>query len=558
MYIEMMQQIQPEVDAANLPLSEGSSTSNPPGDMGFAQIFTEALSEGSSTPEDPGSEEGPFHAATGIDWSQALALMAMAMPVTSESIQTTVASTIASAPEESASVTGERMPPAAVALPEQTDAMLEMVSAATEESLGTLSSVQIMDEASALPSNVVEETALPEIVPPGTPRPLVVADLGIVMTEIPETQAVQSTAEYKTIGSPAHVVATTETPGDVSPAVVSKAEYVVLPSLAAKETPVHKESAGASESKSTAGETKAGSAGNPVPGAVTASSAEVSGDTPMPPVTASKEAVATEPAQEAMSSKPWPSVEVKPLPPPDLAPSKTTSLQPSVNPALFAQTLESDAVAQRVQEKTVARAGEDLKAASDTTLRIPAGSTEAPSAQTPGAPMLMDPSKASSTSLASPMSDTPAPSGQATLQTLDAFTVKSVRYLAGRGENMLSVRLIPESLGEMHIEVHSRGDDLTIRLVSANPVVRDTLQSQLPGLRDALSQDGLEVGQVEIASTTSQNAGQGSWNSQQAGQQNMPARVPTYYTKSYADPVQTVLPTFRQLPAHQGSLNVFV
>lgn len=558
MYIEMMQQIQPELDAANLPLSEGSPANSPPGDVGFAQIFSEALSEDSSAPDDPGSEEGLFHAAPGIDWSQTLALMAMATLVIPESIQTTLASTSASAPEESASVAGESMLPAAVALPEQTNAMLEMVSAATDESLGTLSSVQIMDEASALPSNIVEKTALPELSPPGTPRPLVMADLGIAMTEIPQTHAVQSTAEYKTIGPAAGTVIAPETPGDVSPAVASKAEYVVLPSLAAKETPAIKARAGSSESTSTVSGIKAGAVENPMASAVTSSPEEVSGDTPMAPVSVSKETVAREPAPEPMNSKPWPSVEVKPLPPPDLAPSKASSLQPSVNPALFAQTLESDTVAQRIQEKTLAHAGEDLKAASDTPIRIPAGSPETASAQVSGASVMLEPSKTAGVSLASPMSDKTVPTGHTTLQTLDAFAVKSVRYLVGQGGNTLSVRLIPESLGEMHIEVHSHGEDLTIRLVSANPVVRDTLQSHLPGLRDALSRDGLEVSQVEIASTTSQNAGQGSWNSQQADQQNMPVRVPMYCPKSYATPVQTALPILRPLPAHQGALNVFV
>ena len=142
------------------------------------------------------------------------------------------------------------------------------------------------------------------------------------------------------------------------------------------------------------------------------------------------------------------------------------------------------------------------------------------------------------------------------LKTLSVQTVKSIRYLISKGGKTITVRLVPESLGEMRIEVNSTGDELAVRLVSANPAVRHILEAQANHLRDALARQGVEVGKVEIASTMSQGAG-GQPRPETAAQDSMPR------PNSLADAAQ---PSGKQEPGlrrvaaarHDGTLNVFV
>ncbi len=94
-----------------------------------------------------------------------------------------------------------------------------------------------------------------------------------------------------------------------------------------------------------------------------------------------------------------------------------------------------------------------------------------------------------------------APEGPQTRHQLDTFevhTVRNVRYLISQGGKTMTVRLVPESLGEMRIEVHAQGDELSVRLISANPAVRDIIESQLPGLREALARGGIDALKVEV------------------------------------------------------------
>lgn len=89
-----------------------------------------------------------------------------------------------------------------------------------------------------------------------------------------------------------------------------------------------------------------------------------------------------------------------------------------------------------------------------------------------------------------------------TLQTAGQSVIKGVRYLAKSGGETITVRLVPESLGAMHIVVKSGGDAIEVTLVSANPNVRETLEQHLPALREALGRDGIDVVKVSIVAHT--------------------------------------------------------
>ncbi|MCC6697695.1 MAG: flagellar hook-length control protein FliK [Candidatus Hydrogenedentes bacterium] len=95
-----------------------------------------------------------------------------------------------------------------------------------------------------------------------------------------------------------------------------------------------------------------------------------------------------------------------------------------------------------------------------------------------------------------------AESSQTTLKTLAHDTVKGVRYLLARGEQTLRIRLIPESLGELRLEVTSTKEEISVRLSSGNQTVRELLHTQVHSLRDALTQDGTTVSRISIVADT--------------------------------------------------------
>jgi flagellar hook-length control protein FliK len=147
----------------------------------------------------------------------------------------------------------------------------------------------------------------------------------------------------------------------------------------------------------------------------------------------------------------------------------------------------------------------------------------------------------------------------ATLQTLSAQTVKNVRYLIDGDGRTVSVRLVPESLGEMHIEVHSNGGEVTVRLISQNPVVRDTLQAQTSDLRAALSRDGVNVDKVEVSAAMSPQMGASSGQTgSDASEQAAFQRNFGTASRSYVEPRATQVPAVSRPQTHSGSLNVFI
>jgi len=159
-----------------------------------------------------------------------------------------------------------------------------------------------------------------------------------------------------------------------------------------------------------------------------------------------------------------------------------------------------------------------------------------------------------------PAKSVEVPSSHVTLETVSAHTVRNVRYLVLKGERTITVRLVPESLGEMRLDVQSGGEGLSIRLASANPVVRDALETQVHGLREALARDGINVAKVEISSTMSYMADSGSRFSQETGQppQTFMVRAPLSAEHAYTNARPEETSTLRRASMHDGPLNVFV
>jgi len=137
---------------------------------------------------------------------------------------------------------------------------------------------------------------------------------------------------------------------------------------------------------------------------------------------------------------------------------------------------------------------------------------------------------------------------------LKETVVKSVRLLVGRGEQTLSVRLSPPSLGELQVEVAQGGDGLHVRLMSANASVREALEGQLNGLKDSLARSGISSGSVSVSLDAASAQGGG-------GQAQRDLREAMVFRGTSAGPgVETAAVAPRQMMAMAGTgtLNVLV
>ena len=152
--------------------------------------------------------------------------------------------------------------------------------------------------------------------------------------------------------------------------------------------------------------------------------------------------------------------------------------------------------------------------------------------------------------------DTEAPV-RATLETIEPHTVRGVRYLLARGERTLTVRLSPESLGELRIEIHTKGDELSIRLASANPIVRDALENQAGTLREALTRGGIEAAKLEITANLGHHTGNEGQPGRETNQEHTPLRGMPHGRPVYSTPAAGQTGALRPT-RHEGVLNVFV
>lgn len=89
------------------------------------------------------------------------------------------------------------------------------------------------------------------------------------------------------------------------------------------------------------------------------------------------------------------------------------------------------------------------------------------------------------------------PFGQAQWQT--EFGDKLV-WLAARQSQVAELSLNPPSLGSIEVRLHVSGGETGAQFFSANPVVRELLESALPRLRDMMADAGLALGNAMVSS----------------------------------------------------------
>jgi len=141
--------------------------------------------------------------------------------------------------------------------------------------------------------------------------------------------------------------------------------------------------------------------------------------------------------------------------------------------------------------------------------------------------------------------------------------VRSVHYHSGRTEDVVTVRLVPQSLGELRIAVHSGERGVEVVLTAANNAARDALETNLTSLREALGREGMNVERVSVQVFAPFDAGHqpGSSQQHQQGGAGQSARQPnTAYRESSGSPPQQQGNSEQQArrQQHAGRLNMWV
>lgn len=138
------------------------------------------------------------------------------------------------------------------------------------------------------------------------------------------------------------------------------------------------------------------------------------------------------------------------------------------------------------------------------------------------------------------------------------FIIKTVRYHAGRHDEVVTVRLVPRSLGEMQIAVSTRGDSVEIVITASSQVARGTLEAQISGLREALMRDGTDVAKVTIQTFMPGDQGPGHSGLGNSATSGHAARHATKFTAEPPEPETGPRASPEPSAMHEGSLNMFV
>ena len=105
---------------------------------------------------------------------------------------------------------------------------------------------------------------------------------------------------------------------------------------------------------------------------------------------------------------------------------------------------------------------------------------------------------------------------------LGRFAVRGVRQLLHEGEQRMTLKVMPESLGEVRIEVTRQGGEVQVRMSATTQAVREMLEGQAHTLREALVREGFDSPRIQFTQQTPSSSGGGGWSgagSQEAQQQ---------------------------------------
>ena len=120
------------------------------------------------------------------------------------------------------------------------------------------------------------------------------------------------------------------------------------------------------------------------------------------------------------------------------------------------------------------------------------------------------------------------------------------------------MRLVPESLGEVHVSVKVVDAGLEIELKSASATVRAAIEAHLPGLREALAREGIEVVRVVLSEPAGTNVPTGASHRGGQGSDGTSPSRPNASAYRNAEPEAGSATGRRKTTAHAGSLDLLV
>ncbi|PCJ57685.1 MAG: hypothetical protein COA73_10575 [Candidatus Hydrogenedentota bacterium] len=146
---------------------------------------------------------------------------------------------------------------------------------------------------------------------------------------------------------------------------------------------------------------------------------------------------------------------------------------------------------------------------------------------------------------------------QIPLRSVPDYSIKSIKYMMENNVELLRMRLVPRSLGELQISVVKIDDVSRVIISSANPMVREFLESQISILRDSLLQGGIHVNDVTVQSrpiSIGDNSSNRNLQQQASGQGGDSRSDPS------GEPVSTMSGKDANLLSrhHDGILNLYV
>jgi hypothetical protein len=112
--------------------------------------------------------------------------------------------------------------------------------------------------------------------------------------------------------------------------------------------------------------------------------------------------------------------------------------------------------------------------------------------------------------------------------------IRSVRYLSGKTDEVVTVRLVPRSLGELQVAVRSSADGVDVVLTTSTAAARDALEGNLAGLRQAMRSDGIDVNRVTVQVFGHFDAGHQTAPGQH-GQQGQAGHTARYSPSAYRE-----------------------
>ncbi|MDH3346561.1 MAG: flagellar hook-length control protein FliK [Desulfobulbaceae bacterium] len=126
--------------------------------------------------------------------------------------------------------------------------------------------------------------------------------------------------------------------------------------------------------------------------------------------------------------------------------------------------------------------------------------------------------------------------------------------------SQLTLRLQPEELGELKLEIRMERDSIKAHIIAQNPHVQDILERNLPRLREALEQNGLHLEHIEVSVAADNNSNEGFFKENNLQRQlHKPENMTNLINNSddFNEPITTASSTL-QPSLHGNSLSVHI